>query len=110
MNVHLTVLHDLIKKFQPPNVKFVQGDSYKIQEIFTPEFLYTLPYPWVIIEDVCVNSPDILKYFDTYMQVRDYFVVDDTNPHMFLKATVIEFLHGFSDLPACSFRLQLIIL
>ena len=81
MDVDLTLLNDRVKKFQPANVKFVQGDSYKVEKTFPPEFLRPLPHPWVIIEDAHENFPDILKYFHTYMQLGDYFVVDDTNPY-----------------------------
>ena len=84
MDIDLTLLHDRVKKFQPANVKFIQGDSYKVEETFSPEFLHTLPHPWIVIEDAHENFPDILKYFHTYMQVGDYFIVDDTNPHAFI--------------------------
>ena len=84
MDIDLTLLHDRVKKFQPPNVKFIQGDSYKVEEALTPELLHTLPHPWIVIEDAHENFPDILKYFHTYMQVGDYFIVDDTNPHSFI--------------------------
>ena len=81
MDIDLTLLHDRVKQYRPENVKFLQGDSYRIQETFTPGFLHPLPHPWIVIEDAHENFPDVLKHFHAHMQVGDYFVVDDTNPH-----------------------------
>ena len=41
-----------------------------------------LPHPWVVIEDSHENVSGILEHFLGYMEVGDYFVVEDTHPYI----------------------------
>ena len=83
MDIDLSLIDNRVKKLQPDNVKFVHGDCHKTEEAFTPEFLHTMPHPLVIIEDAHENFPNTLEYFHNYMKPRDYFIVDNTNPHTY---------------------------
>ena len=42
---------ELVNKLKPENVTFLQGDSHKINETLTDEFMKSLPHPWVFSED-----------------------------------------------------------
>ncbi|MGF1494252.1 MAG: CmcI family methyltransferase [Microcoleaceae cyanobacterium] len=64
-------------------VKFVQGDCNRIEEILTPEFMATLPHPWLVIEDAHVNTIGIMDHLHSNgLQSGDYIIVEDTNLYM----------------------------
>ena len=79
---NLSYVSDEIKKSCSPNVHFWWGDAYEIEKIFSNEFIQSLKRPLVVIEDCHVNSLGILEFFHKFMQSGDYFVVEDTCPHI----------------------------
>lgn len=62
------------------DITFIQGDSFKIEEALTPDFLKKLPHPWYVIEDSHVNVTGLLEYFDKFLQPGDYLMVEDIHP------------------------------
>ncbi|XP_064616747.1 rhamnosyl O-methyltransferase-like [Liolophura sinensis] len=60
-------------------ITFIQGDIYKIDEVFPESLLESLPHPWMIIEDSHENVAGQLEYFYKYMVTGDYFVAEDTH-------------------------------
>jgi len=61
-------------------VKFLEGDCNEINNILPPDFLSSLPHPWLIIEDAHVNLVGILDYFHNHgLQSGDYLIIEDTN-------------------------------
>ena len=81
MDINTSLIQDRVKELKPDNLHFLQGDSNKIGETFTDDFLKSLPHPWVIVEDCHVNLFGILEHFVKYMKTGDYYIVEDTNPH-----------------------------
>ena len=75
---------ELVNKLKPENVTFLRGDSHKIEETFTDEFMKSLPHPWVFSEDAHANLDGVLEYFHRYMKEGDYMVVEDTGPDLVL--------------------------
>lgn len=73
---------EIVNKLKPPNVSFLQGNSFEIEKTFTDEFLKNLPHPWVFSEDGHANLPGVLRYFHQYLQEGDYMVVEDTCPDL----------------------------
>ena len=49
MDINTSVLDDKVKEIKGDNVTFLQGDSNKIAETFTKDFLKNLPHPWIVI-------------------------------------------------------------
>lgn len=80
MDIDLSVLQDRVKEIKPENVTFLQGDSHKIEKTFRPDFLRSLPHPWLVVEDSHENTDGILEHFHQFMESGDYFIVEDTNP------------------------------
>lgn len=76
------MIENRVKEIKPDNVTFMLGDSNKIAETFTPEFLKDLPHPWIVFEDAHENTFGVLEHFVSYMKTGDYFVVEDTNPQL----------------------------
>lgn len=69
-----------VKQLQPDKLTFLQGDCNLIEKTLTPDFLSSLPHPWVVIEDAHVNMIGVLKYLHQYLEKHDYIVVEDTSP------------------------------
>jgi cephalosporin hydroxylase len=82
MDINPAMIEDRVKEIKPKNVTFLQGDSNKIADTFTADFLKGLPHPWVVIEDSHENVSGILEHFLRFMEVGDYFVVEDTHPYI----------------------------
>ena len=61
MDVDLSLLDPRVKSLQPDNLTFIQGDSFKIEQTMTADFLYSKPHPWVIIEDAHANFIGVLS-------------------------------------------------
>ena len=76
---------ELVNKLKPENVTFLQGDSHKIEETLTDEFMKSLPHPWVFSEDAHANLDGVLEHFHRYMLEGDYMVVEDTGPDLVLQ-------------------------
>lgn len=82
MDINSAIIEDRVKEIKPENVTFLQGDSNKIADTFSANFLKGLPHPWVVIEDAHVNIFEVLEHFLGYMEVGDYFMVEDTHPNI----------------------------
>lgn len=74
----LKQLHPDCQKDQ--RIQFVQADLYNEKEALNEE-LMSLPHPWVVVEDCHVNSYNITNRLSKYMQVGDYYIIEDLSPH-----------------------------
>ena len=81
MDINLSLLDDRVMEIKPPNVRFMQGDSYKIEEAISADFLHSKPHPWVIVEDAHKNVHGVLEHFHHFTKPGDYIIADDTSPH-----------------------------
>lgn len=63
-----------------PHVSFIAGDLATIAQVLPAAWLRTCPHPWLVIEDAHVQVVASLRYFHTWMQAGDYFIIEDTNP------------------------------
>ena len=75
-----SLLDPRVKDLKPDNLTFIEGDMYKIDEVFPAEKLSSLPHPWVVIEDAHANSLGVLEYFHEFTKEGDYIIYDDTDP------------------------------
>ena len=82
VDIDLSLLSDKVKKLQPNNLKFIQCDANVIETAFTADFMSSLPHPLVVVEDCHTNTSGILNHFHQFLQVGDYFVIEDTNPFL----------------------------
>ena len=80
MDIDPSLVEARVKEIKPSNVAFLQGDSYKIEQCFSPSFLQGKPHPWLVIEDAHENVYAVLEYFSQFMKTGDYFIVEDTSP------------------------------
>ena len=80
VDIDLSLLDPRVKDLKPDNLTFIQGDMHKIEEVFPPTTLESLPHPWVLIEDAHANSLGVLEHFHKFMTEGDYIVYDDTDP------------------------------
>jgi cephalosporin hydroxylase len=60
-------------------VRFIQGDSRSISRALSDELLSELPHPWIVYEDSHVNIDGIFQYLHNYLQVGDYFCIEDVD-------------------------------
>jgi cephalosporin hydroxylase len=61
-------------------VTFLKGDARKLEEVFTPELLASLPHPWMVSEDSAhtyETTIAVLNFFRDKLEVGDYIVVED---------------------------------
>lgn len=61
-------------------VSFFAGDGRQLENTFTPEFLQTLPHPWLVIEDAdhsLKTSLAVLNFFHLLLAKGDYIVIED---------------------------------
>ncbi len=62
-------------------VHFLQGDCNHLDQVLPTDLLARLPHPWLVIDDVHINTIGVCDYFHTHgLQPGDYFIVEDTNP------------------------------
>ena len=80
VDIDLSLLDPRVKDLKPDNLTFIEGDMYKIEEVFPPSTLESLAHPWVVIEDAHANSLGVLEQFHKFMKEGDYIVYDDTDP------------------------------
>ena len=80
VDLDLSLIDPRIKDLKPDNLTFIEGDMYKIEEVFPPSTLESLAHPWVLIEDAHANSLGVLEHFHKFMKEGDYIVYDDTDP------------------------------
>jgi cephalosporin hydroxylase len=60
-----------------PGVSFVQADCLRIEEALPTAFLRARAHPWLVVEDVHVNTKGILDHVLPFLDVGDYLVVED---------------------------------
>ena len=85
VDIDLSLLDPRVKDLKPDNLTFIQGDMYKIEEVFPSPMLESLAHPWVVIEDAHANSLGVLEHFHKFMKEGDYIVYDDSDPFTPLK-------------------------
>lgn len=80
----------LDEKAKHNKVSFIEGYCNAVEQLFSRDFLMTLPHPWLVIEDAHTNLVDLLDYFhENGIVSGDYVIVEDTNP-------IIPVTSGFS--------------
>lgn len=80
LDIDLSLLEEKVKKIKPDNVKFIEGDCFKIEQSFPPEFLESISHPLIVIEDAQPDILNLMEYFIPYLKTGDYFLIEDTNP------------------------------
>lgn len=63
---------------QHERVKFIEADCEEIDGNFLNEYLSDLPHPWVVIDDVHVNTLNLLHFLNNYLESNDYLVIEDS--------------------------------
>lgn len=61
-------------------VTFMEADGRALGRTFTPDFLSSLPRPWLIIEDAdhtYETSIAVLKFFHSWLQPGEYIIIED---------------------------------
>jgi cephalosporin hydroxylase/predicted SAM-dependent methyltransferase len=69
-----------VTSFQRPNITFLEGNGRMLERTLSPEFLSSLPRPWLVIEDADHMYPTTLaalKFFHPYILPEEYIVVED---------------------------------
>jgi hypothetical protein len=89
VDIDLSLLGPQVKDLKPDNLTFIEGDMYKIEEVFPRLTLESLAHPWVVIEDAHANSLGVLEHFHKFMKEGDYIVYDDSDPFTPLKRETI---------------------
>ncbi len=64
--------------FKYSNVKFIEGDCYKIESALKGKLLDNLEHPFLVIEDAHVNVCGVLKFLDQFLMPNDYLIVEDS--------------------------------
>jgi cephalosporin hydroxylase len=59
-------------------VRFIHGDSNRIEQGFSSDMLAGLPHPWIVIEDAHVNVLQVVGHFSAHMTAGDYMILEDT--------------------------------
>lgn len=62
-----------------PAITLIAGDAAEIQLAFERPMLAQLRHPWLIVEDMHVNTLDVLRHFARELRPGDYFVVEDSH-------------------------------
>ena len=88
VDIDITLIDEKVRKLTSDDVTFVQGDCYKVEEIFTPSLLSSLEHPVALIDDVHHNTFGILEFFHKYLVSGDYVIVEDTHPSIPLYARI----------------------
>jgi cephalosporin hydroxylase len=60
------------------NIRFIQGDCWRIDAVFDEDFLSHAAHPWMIIEDAHANVCGVLSHFHSQTQQGDYVVIEDS--------------------------------
>ena len=61
-------------------VHFLQGDCSQIERTLPPDMLLKMKRPWMVIEDVHVNTRGILRHLADLSEPGDYLIVEDSRP------------------------------
>ncbi|WP_204106190.1 MULTISPECIES: CmcI family methyltransferase [Spirulina sp. CCY15215] len=73
---------DIVKvtKVSHPRLTFLAGDGEHLEQVFSEEFLDSIPRPLLVIEDANHSyklSIAVLNFFDPYLQSHEYIVIED---------------------------------
>ncbi|MDP9050380.1 MAG: hypothetical protein M3O31_06590 [Acidobacteriota bacterium] len=63
---------------EDPRISFIRGDCSHIENVFPRLLIDNFPHPWLLIEDMHVNTPAVLLYFSDFFRIGDYLVVEDS--------------------------------
>lgn len=66
--------------FADPRIEFVQGDTHKLSESLTDEFMNGLPRPLLVIEDSShqyAGTLACMRFFDRWLRPGEYLLVED---------------------------------
>jgi cephalosporin hydroxylase len=63
---------------QDGSISFLEGDCREIEEVLPYSTLAYLGHPWLVIEDVHVNTLGILRHFAGVLRKDDYLVIEDS--------------------------------
>ena len=112
---------DCVMDLEDPNVTFAFGDAAALAETITPDFIASLPRPFMVIEDSShqrAHSLAVMTFFNPYLYEGEYMIVEDEDAiisdlgieDMFdggSRAAIEEFLatnaEWFVDQPYCAF-------
>lgn len=65
-------------------VTFLTGDSHRIEQSLSGEFLARLPHPWLVVEDAHQNIGGVLAHLDRFVQPGDYVIIEDVDAEVAL--------------------------
>ena len=82
VDIDPTLVSERMRQMMPDNVTLLEGDFSKMNEIFSPAMLQSLPHPWVVIEDAHNFMETVMEYLNDYMVVGDYLVTEDIDPRI----------------------------
>lgn len=63
-----------------PNVTYIQGDCFAIEETLNAGFFQAVQGPILIIEDAHANVLNVLGYLHQFLKAGDYFFIEDSGP------------------------------
>jgi len=63
---------------EDPDVSFVEGDCDHIEFVLQGPSLDNMSHPWIVVEDVHVNTIGILRHMAPRLQRGDYIIVEDS--------------------------------
>jgi len=78
LHAHLYSVDIRRPQLNDPDVTFLQGNCFEIERVLSAGYLAGLPHPWLVIEDMHVNTLGVLRHFADLLQPGDYFVVEDS--------------------------------
>jgi cephalosporin hydroxylase len=78
IHAHLYSVDIRSPQLNDPGVTFLQGNCLEIEGVLPATFLESLPRPWLVIEDMHVNTLGVLQYFADLLHPGDYFIVEDS--------------------------------
>jgi cephalosporin hydroxylase len=61
-----------------PGVTFIEGDCRQIETVFKGVAFNRMASPWLVVEDIHVNTLAVLRLFSQSARPADYFVVEDS--------------------------------
>ena len=69
-----------VMDLEDPNVTFAFGDAAALAETITPDFIASLPRPFMVIEDSShqrAHSLAVMTFFNPYLHEGEYMIVED---------------------------------
>jgi len=63
---------------QDSRIVFIEGDGLEIELVGQRFGLTGLPHPWLVIEDMHINTLGVLRYFSAAALPGDYLIVEDS--------------------------------